>query len=66
MRGPELGHSRDAVLHRLDALSTALDLDRERARRWTLAQTIAWSFTADGAIPTHVDVARWLANAELG
>jgi streptomycin 6-kinase len=63
VRGPELGHSRDAVLRRLDTLSTALDLDRERARRWTIAQTIAWCFTDDGALPTHVDVARWLSDA---
>ena len=63
VRGPELGHSRDSVLHRLDTLSAALGLDRERARRWTIAQTIAWCFTDDGALPTHVDVARWLTDA---
>jgi streptomycin 6-kinase len=63
VRGPELGHSRDAVLHRLDTLSAALGLDRERARRWTIAQTIAWCFTDDGAIESHVDVARWLMDA---
>lgn len=63
VRGPELGHSRDAVLDRLDTLSAALELDRERARRWTIAQTIAWSFADDGAISTHVDVARWLMEA---
>jgi len=60
VRGPELGHSRDAVLHRLDTLAAALGLDRDRARRWTIAQTIAWCFTDDRALPTHVDVARWL------
>jgi streptomycin 6-kinase len=63
VRGPELGHTREAVIHRLDTLSAALGLDRERARRWTIAQTIAWSLTDDGAIPTHVDVARWLSEA---
>jgi streptomycin 6-kinase len=63
VRGPELGHSRESVLHRLDTLSAALGLDRERARRWTIAQTIAWCFTDDGALPTHVDVARWLTDA---
>jgi streptomycin 6-kinase len=63
VRGPELGHSRDAVLHRLDTLSTGLGLDRERARRWTIAQTVAWCFTDDGAIDSHVDVARWLMDA---
>jgi len=63
VRGPELGHSRESVLHRLATLSAALGLDRERARRWTIAQTIAWCFTDDGALPTHVDVARWLTQA---
>jgi len=63
VRGPELGHSRESVLHRLDTLSAALGLDRERARRWTIAQTVAWGFTDDGALPTHVDVARWLTGA---
>jgi streptomycin 6-kinase len=63
VRGPELGHSREAVLGRLDTLSAALGLDRDRARRWTIAQTVAWCFTHDGAIATHVDVARWLTEA---
>jgi streptomycin 6-kinase len=63
VRGPELGHSRDAVLDRLDRLSAVLGLDRDRARRWTMAQTLAWCFTDDGAIPTHVDAVRWLAEA---
>jgi streptomycin 6-kinase len=63
VRGPELGHDRASVHHRLDRLSAALGLDRERARRWTIAQTIDWGLTDDGAIATHVDVARWLMEA---
>jgi streptomycin 6-kinase len=65
VRGPELGHSREEVVGRLDTLSAALGLDRERARRWSIAQTIAWAFGEDGsgAIETHIDVARWLVDA---
>jgi streptomycin 6-kinase len=60
IRGHELGHSRHAVLHRLDRLSDELGLDRERARGWALAQTIAWGTDADGADEGHLEVARWL------
>ena len=63
VRGRELGHSRDAVMHRLDRLTAELHLDRERARGWALAQTIAWSFDVDEADPAHVEVARWLWEA---
>ena len=58
IRSAELGHSRKQVLRRLDRLTAELGLDRERARLWTLAATIAWAI--DGP-PTHVEVARWLA-----
>lgn len=61
LRGPELGHSRAAVLHRLDRLSSDLELDRERLRAWTIAHTIAWAFDDDGAVlRRHVDTAAWL------
>jgi streptomycin 6-kinase len=63
VRGTELGHSREAVLRRLDRLSEALGLDRDRARRWTIAQTLAWSTTGDGDLTEHYDAARWLAAA---
>lgn len=63
VRGRELGHGREAVLHRLDRLTDELDLDRERARAWALAQTIAWAFDGDEAEPRHVEVARWLWEA---
>jgi streptomycin 6-kinase len=64
VRDTELGHSRDAVVGRLDRLCSGLGLDRERARRWTIAQTIAWSLTDEGAITSHLEVARWLADAQ--
>jgi streptomycin 6-kinase len=59
VRSPELGHSRTAVRHRLRRLCDDLGLDRERARAWTIAQTMAWSFDGS-APPTHHDVVRWL------
>ena len=61
VRGRELGHSRRDVLHRLDRLTDELGLDRDRARRWTFAHTIAWGFDDNGRVlPGHLDVARWL------
>lgn len=59
VRSTELGHSRRAVLHRLDRLTAELDLDRDRARGWTIGQTIAWATTADPAVE-HLEVVRWL------
>ena len=64
VRGHELGHGREAVLHRLDRLCRELHLDRERARGWALAQTIAWATDDDGAEEEHVEVARWLMGSE--
>jgi streptomycin 6-kinase len=49
------------VLRRFDRLVEALDLDVERARGWTVAQTLAWS--TDGDWPWYAgnhQVARWL------
>jgi streptomycin 6-kinase len=60
VRGMELGHGKEAVLGRLRRASAALDLDEDRARRWTIAQTIAWCFDTDGPIAEHVEIARWL------
>jgi streptomycin 6-kinase len=59
VRSPELGHSRREVLRRLDRLTSELGLDRERARGWTVGQTIAWS-GGDDYIEEHVEVVRWL------
>jgi streptomycin 6-kinase len=59
VRGYELGHSRRDVLHRLDYLTSELGLDRDRARRWALGQTIAWGL----GHPSHVQTARWLLEA---
>ncbi|MFY1596214.1 aminoglycoside phosphotransferase family protein [Micromonospora sp. WMMD737] len=60
VRGAELGHSPDAVRHRLDRLSAELGLDRERVWGWTIGQTLAWSFGEGQVFPNQVEVVRWL------
>jgi len=59
VRSNELGHSKRDVLYRLDRLSAELGLDRERARGWTIAQTVAWSGGSDYVTP-HIETVRWL------
>jgi streptomycin 6-kinase len=59
VRSFELGHSRRDVLHRFDRLTSELGLDRDRARGWTVGQTIAWSVGSEYHA-THVEMARWL------
>ena len=63
VRDPELGHSRRDVLHRFDRLTSELGLDRERARGWTIGQTIAWSFETS-YLPKHVETVGWLLESE--
>jgi streptomycin 6-kinase len=63
VRDPELGHSRQGVLHRLDRLTSELGLDRDRARGWTIGQTIAWSLDTS-YLPKHVETVRWLLESE--
>jgi streptomycin 6-kinase len=62
VRSRELGHSKRDVLHRFDRLTAELGLDRERARGWTVAQTLAWS-VGDEYDQTHVEAVRWLLEA---
>jgi streptomycin 6-kinase len=63
IRAYELGHSEQDVRHRLDRLTTELGLERERARGWALAQTLAWAWENDEVLPLHLETARWLASA---
>jgi len=56
VRSSELGHSKRDALSRLDRLCSELELDRDRALGWTIAQTMAWS---DGD-NTSLDTVRWL------
>jgi streptomycin 6-kinase len=62
VRSSELGHSRAAVCRRLDRLTAELGLDRDRARSWTIAQTLAW-LDDPARHPEHLDVIRWLLDA---
>ena len=54
VRSFELGVGRREVRHRLDRLASELGLDRERARLWCVAQTVAWYS------PWHIEIATWL------
>jgi streptomycin 6-kinase len=62
VRGQELGHSRRAVIHRLDRVSAELGLDRERVRLWAMAHTVSWAFD-DAPLAGHVEAATWLLDA---
>jgi streptomycin 6-kinase len=62
IRSQELGSGRREVLRRLDRLASELGLDRERARLWCIAQTVAWS-VAEGDVPDHAQVVEWLLDA---
>jgi streptomycin 6-kinase len=62
VRSRELGHSRRDVLGRFDRLVSELGLDGERARGWTIGQTVAWAFDGE-ARQTHAETARWLLEA---
>jgi streptomycin 6-kinase len=59
VRSFELGHSKRHALYRLDRLTAELALDRERARGWTIAQTVAWSGGSD-YVATHMETVEWL------
>ncbi len=59
VRSGELGHSKREARYRLDRLCAELELDRDRARGWTIAQTVAWMGGSD-VHPAHVETARWL------
>jgi len=59
VRDFDLGHSEHAARRRLDRVTAELGLDRERARAWTIGQTIAWCFDSQ-YLETHTDTVRWL------
>lgn len=63
IRSFEFGHSQAQVLYRLNRLTGELKLDRDRARCWAFAQTIAWSFDS-GYADRHYETARWLLAAK--
>lgn len=59
VRSFELGHSKRAVLYRLDKLTADLGLDRDRARGWAIAQTVAWS-GGSSYVAQHMETVGWL------
>lgn len=63
VRSDELGHEKKLVIGRLDLLTSELGLDRERARLWSFAQTLAWSFEGTQVLTRHLETARWLLAA---
>jgi len=63
VRSYEFGHSREQAIGRLDWLAATLRLDRERARLWSLGQTLAWACEDGHVLPRHVETARWLWQA---
>jgi streptomycin 6-kinase len=54
VRSFELGETKRDVVHRLD---------RERARWWTIGQTLAWSSLDGTILDGHLQTARWLLEA---
>jgi streptomycin 6-kinase len=54
------GRDQRDVLSRLDRLTSELGLDRERARLWAMAQTVAWAFEGETVLVDHIETARWL------
>jgi streptomycin 6-kinase len=54
---------RSALVPALDRLTDDLGLDRDRARRWALAQTVAWGLADDGMDPLHAEIADLLHRA---
>ncbi|MEP3045301.1 MAG: aminoglycoside phosphotransferase family protein [Roseibium sp.] len=59
VRGFEFGQTKEATLWRLDGLSAELGINRERARGWTVAQSMAWGFGGTRDHFRHQSV-RWL------
>jgi streptomycin 6-kinase len=60
VRSFELGEGRRDVLGRFERLTSELQLDVERARGWTIGQTLAWAFDGGEASSWHLQVAAWL------
>ncbi len=57
-----VGHSQREVIRRLDRLTSELALDRDRARWWTIGQTVAWMFESSH-MDAHAETVQWLRAA---
>jgi len=64
VRSFELGDTKRDVLRRLDRLTNELGLDRERARWWTVGQTLAWSSMDGTFLADHLQIVRWLLETD--
>jgi len=63
IRSDEFGEGKEALLIRLDRLTSELGVDRERARLWAFGHSIAWGFEGKKVLPSHLEMARWLIGA---
>ena len=63
IRSFEFGETKKDVIYRLDRLTSELSLNRERARGWAIAQSIAWGLGGDYSAK-HQQTARWLLSAK--
>jgi streptomycin 6-kinase len=59
VRSFEMGHTFAQVQQGLDRLSAALSVDRDRLRRWTIAQAVAWGIGTEFQ-RSRAETARWL------
>jgi hypothetical protein len=50
------------MLRRFDRLTGDLEIDRERARGWCIAQTLPWAVDESGVDDHMIAVARWLSD----
>ncbi len=58
VRDAALGFSSAEVRHRFDRLCSEWNLDRDRARGWTIGQTMAWA--EEPFVERHEQIVRWL------
>ncbi len=58
VRDAELGFSATEVRYRCDRLCAEWNLDRDRARGWTIGQTMAWA--EEPFVERHQQIVRWL------
>ena len=62
VRDAALGFSSAEVRYRLERLCEAWDFDRDRARGWTIGQTMAWAEAP--FVERHEQIVRWLLGEE--
>jgi len=63
IRSFEFGADKNSTIARLDYISETLNLNRDRARCWTIAQTMAWGF-GGSYDQNHHQTVRWMIDAK--